>query len=965
MKPFLESIASIYLEKHKSELKEYCFIFPNRRSGVFFKKYLTDLSPEYLILPEITTISDFITGLAQITIPSNLELIMSLYEEYQELLNNEGVEPDDFDKFLFWGNMILSDFNDVDRYLADAEKIFLNVKDYKEISSNFLTEDQIKILSILGYKNTIKANNDESFWNNCSEIKKSFINIWEILFPLYIKFNERLTNEGKAYSGRAYKLALQNLKLSKPDTLIHKKYIFIGFNMLSESEKLIFQYFKENSIGDFYWDSKNIFFRNESNKGAKFISKYVELFPSDYNIESDENCRPNINILSAPSNALQAKCASEIINELISKNKVSSINTAIVIPDEELFIPTLSSVINKQVPTNITYGFPLKFASNSSLVSSLTSLQNRAKKEIDDWTFFHEDVKNVLSHPYLKSYEPKGIKSFLNLITEQKRYRIPYREIRESLQSISLLFEPLIDLEDRSIIFDYLHNIIKFSEDLISGNKFELELLNSYKKTLTDLSRLTDKYQFKIKGNTYLYLVENILSSQTIQFEGEPLKGIQIMGVLETRCLDFENLIILSMNEKVFPKKHFQKSFIPNNLRKAYHLSTIDHQESIFSYYFYRLISKSKNVNLIYDSRTQGVSSGEPSRYIYQIKYLYNNDVNLSFGSYNFNLKSPTISGISITKDADILNKLQAFKNKDSNKYLSASSIYKYIKCPLSFYLSKIENIHIDEEPSNFIEANTFGQIIHDTLKGIYTSDTILSQIEIDKIITYYINQHYLKRKEENRNEDLDGEAILIADVIKYYIDNILIYDGYKVNGKFVKNKSELPFEIIQCEKEEKDFWNLNKENEIDNDLTINFKQFIDRVDRLKDNGRIRIIDYKTGDEIIKLNSISSIFDKHEEKSLKGVFQLFIYSNFYSYLNKIQQPIEPLIYKIRNIKNQKEKFSIKIGKTEIEDFNEFNEEFMQGLRNVITEIFNPEIPFSQTEIKKNCEFCEFKMICQR
>lgn len=960
MTPFLKEIALNFLKNDLYELKDYCFIFPNRRSGTFFRKYLIENSEEKaFLLPHITTISDFVSEVAELTEASRLELIIYLYDEYKKKCEERNIEVSDFDKFVFWGDIIINDFNDIDKYMADPNRVFANVKDIKEINANYLTEEQKEVLKLFGFK--VKEGETEDFWSHCSETEQKFVSLWEILNPLYHSLSERLIREEKSYSGKLYRLAAEKLRITGADDLKYKKYIFVGFNVLSESEKRIFGALKNKGIGDYYWDLNSPYFDN-SNKGALFLRKYEQEFKSKYIVDRNSTNIPNVEVISVPSNIGQVQYLPSIIDALIEKgetDKKNAINTAIVLPDEELFLPTLSSIMSTVEKVNITMGFPMKFSSIAMLISSLSILHNRAQKESEGYTFFHEEVKNILLHPFVKAIDPKGIKNILKDIINKKLFRIQSSEF-SNYPKLASIFSPLEDLNDRNCIYKYFLNVIKIVETVLDkDNNIEQGFILQYKNSLNQIMTTLEAHNVELRGKTFFFLIERMLASATISFEGEPLLGLQIMGILETRNLDFDNVILLSMNERIFPKKNFIKSFIPNSLRRVYELSTLEHQESIYTYYFYRLISRANNAFLLYDSRTQGVSSGEPSRYIYQLQYLYNKK-NIRLKSLSYDIVAPNEIEIKVPKDANIMEHLQKFKEDGSGEYLSASVINKYINCPLSFYFEKIEKIKLEDELTEFIDSATFGTIVHDTMRDIYITpgvydtnslDSKKIRLTIDNAITKYINKYYLKKGDEALKTPVSGEALLISNIVKYYIEAILEYDTYYAqNGKL---------EILQCEKEEKKYWP---------ELGINFKQFIDRIDQVTDTDGVttmRIIDYKTGDEKTKIKNLEELFDNKVKSRAKGILQLLIYCNFHCFCEGKEKPIKPLIYKIRDIKNAKEQFNLKIDDLIIENYQDYNEQFMEFLKQKINELFDPSIPFTQTDDPNNCNFCNFKMICQR
>lgn len=975
MIPFLKHIAHTFCENVDNEtLENYCFVFPNRRSGSFFKKYIIEEYNDAVIIPQITTITDFINDITNSIEASRIELLFTLYQEYSKSL----IEPVDFDQFIFWGDMIINDFNDVDKYLADAQQLFINVKEIKEINSNYLTEEQIAVLKEFFGDFDVPESYIDTFWghSHCSNgdddnsfIKQRFLKLWEILYPLYTDFRKSLSDRGLSYSGMTYRNAVDKIKGLSKSEFEYSKYIFIGFNVLSTSEYQIFKELNNKGIADFYWDFNSPAFRDEYNKASRFVKIYKKVFKSHYDIGEDEIALfPTIEVVALPSNIGQTKYATEILNNLVESGDIyntdNAINTAIVLPDEDLFIPMLSSISGNIANVNITMGLPMKHTSIVSLMNAIALMHSRARKEKDDFCYFHEDVVSVLSHPYIKAITYHVAKDIQKYINSKKAFYISSAYLVS--KTGNCIFAQVQDLNQKDEVIAYVRNILSLIEQLIierDVDSIDLGLLNKYITTLNQLSNAISSYDIQMKENTFFFLLERILSSTTISFEGEPLKGLQIMGVLETRSLDFENVILLSMNERVFPRKHFARTFIPNNLRKGFGLATTEYQESIYAYYFYRLLSRAKKVFLLYDSRTQGMTSGEPSRYIYQLRHLYKDRINIIFKSGTFKISPPADNVIEILKSEEVMQKLNRYRDVNSNKYLSASSINSYIDCPLKFYFEKIEEIRVEEEIAEFIDSSTFGTIVHEVLRDLYTSVTpnddgkrlinenTIKNFDVQKSITRIVNKEYLK-KGNNCLDTLVGENLLIGDLTKYYVDAILQYD---------KNLGDFVFE--QGETKEMYHWQVSE------NVSINFKQYIDRVDTVYDKSTNqswrRIVDYKSGADETSFLTLDKLFDSTTTaKRNSAILQLMLYCNVYSKVNNYTQPIQPVIYNFKKIKSL-DKFVIKYNRAELKDYHEINAEFMIRLGAVIEEMFDKQIPFKQTCNANICKFCDFTDFCRR
>ncbi|MEG1539504.1 MAG: PD-(D/E)XK nuclease family protein [Muribaculaceae bacterium] len=976
MIPFLRHIAHTFCKEVDSiELEEYCFVFPNRRGGSFLKKYFLEECKSSQILPYITTITDLMSSITDTVEASRIELLFTLYQEYSASVS----EAVDFDQFIFWGDMVLNDFNDVDKYLADAKQLFTNVKDIKEINSNYLTEEQIAVLKEFFRDFETPDSYIDTFWGhsnsdshdgdiNNSFIKQRFFKLWEILYPLYRTFRKTLLNKGLSYSGMTYRNAVDTIQKLAKDDFEYKKYVFVGFNALSTSEYQIFKLLNDKGIADFYWDFNSPSFNDKFNKASRFVKTYKDTFKSKYDIgEADITTFPQIEVIALPSNVGQTKHAAEIVDRLVESGDIkdveNAIDTAIVLPDEELFLPMLSSLSRNINNINITMGLPMKHTAIVTLMSAISLMHSRARKVKDEYLYFHEDVSSVLSSPYIKAISAvyaKEVKEYINL---KKVFYVPSSFLSNKSNEYSCVFAPVTDLNQKGEVISYVRNLLALIEKLIierDEKSIELGFIAQYYSTLNQLSNSIESFDISMKENTFFFLLERLLSTTTISFEGEPLNGLQIMGVLETRSLDFDNVILLSMNERIFPRKHFSHTFIPNNLRKGFGLATTDYQDSIYAYYFYRLLSRAKKVFLLYDSRTQAMSSGEPSRYIYQLKHLYKDRIDIIFKNGKFDINTSHDGDIEVIKSENVMQKLNRYRDADSGKYLSASAINSYIDCPLKFYLDKVEGIRVEDEISEFIDSKTFGTIIHEVMRELYMSvpankegrrtitvDTFRN-FNIQNSITRTVNKEYLK-KGNNCNDTLTGENILIGDIIKYYVDAILQYD---------KNICNFTFE--QGEEKETLYWKIT------DDISINFVQYIDRVDTVDDgliNTLRRIVDYKSGNDSSGFTSVNQLFENISERR-SAILQLMLYCNVYSIIHNFDAPIQPLLYNFKAIKNQNE-FYIKYGKNKLIDYHEINDEFMAFFSQIIKEMFDVNVPFRQTCNPKICDYCNFTDFCRR
>ena len=966
--PFLRLVAKAFIENDLDNLRNYCFIFPNRRSGVFFTKELEELSMgKITILPEVTSIAQFVSDITDSVEITKIESLLLLYREYCKIM---GDNADTFDKFSYWGDTILNDFNDTDKYLVDPHQLFRNIKDLKEIQANYLNKEQLEaIKKYFGETPVHQYANSEKLWKDTGNSKK-FATLWDILFELYTRFNAAIDEMGVSYSGKIYKEAVTKIRNMGIEDFKYQKYVFVGFNVLSTSEYYIFKLLKQKGLADFYWDYNSPTFKNTQNKATRFVGRNIKLFKPQLDLHEQEiTTYPNLRAIGIPSNIGQTKYTKVILDELIKSheipNKDNATNTAIVLPEEFLLIPLLDSINPEISGVNITMGYPLRYTDIASLISNIAKMHKNARKEGDEFCYFHENIRELLAHPLMKLTASEESAKLLAHITQYNLFYVEQSIVNEYAPTLKYIFDPVVKTNNTTELFKYLNRIISFTEScfidnkLVPENSIEMGFISAYINQLNILASIILKYDIPMNDNTFFYLVDRMVASANVAFEGEPLKGLQIMGILETRCLDFDNVIILSMNERIFPRKHYSRSFIPHILRKANGMATVEFQECMYAYYFYRLISRAKNVTMLFDSRAQAIGSGEPSRFIYQLQVLFpQSGINLNH--IGFNIYAPRATKIEIHKNERIMQILNQYRTEGSGKYLSASAINHYINCPLAFYFEKVEKLNAPDEMMEFMDAGTLGTVVHTVLQeiylqygkntheGTYVDDAVIDRILVNDEalqakINETINRIYLHKPDCPL--PLTGETVIIATGILMLVKRLL---------GFEKGQS---FTILQTEKEETYHWH------IDDEVCVNIKQFIDRVDRIDDcvNSCIRIIDYKTGNDNTTTSSVSMMFNGKSQSRAKAMLQLMLYCNVYAAIHNPNVPLKPIIYKIRKITDS----NFRVNRKTVENYAEINEEYMQLLKQVIKDIFDPSVPFKQTENENNCLYCKFTDFCRK
>jgi RecB family exonuclease len=982
---FLQQLANAYIKNEVADLANFCFVFPNKRSAIFFKNYLknrlieTKNDNDTVFLPSLTTISSFINQFVDTIEASRTELLFTLYNTYIEITHEKSYE---FDNFRYWGEMLLNDFNDIDRYLINAHDLYKNIVDFKDIKSNHLTKNQVKTINHYFGKGEPVTYNDDKLWasstgSNNPETK--YLNNCRILEKLYNEFRKRLTSKGYHYSGMAYRRVAENIKDFE---LSHTRYIFVGFNVLSKSEKAIFSYLRDHNLADFYWDfCSPSFFRKEvpssmkqikredintNNKATLFMKDNIFNYPSKYDIPIQNDSQPEIEVISVASSSGQTKIVNSIIKDFINNNDIhnctDALNTAIVLPDESLFIPTLHCIPSEISAINVTMGLPMKYTSISTLMSAIFKLHKNIKIIRSRAFFYYEYMLDILSHPYIQAILPEQSNMLRKDIMSHNKFNIDIEELvnDSKYNQFNIIFD--LAKEDNNVYL-FVKNILDWIKNAFESNNFDassdkdiqLLYINNYIEELQTIHSLCSSYKIDMKQSTFFNLIESIINTKSIPLEGKPLKGLQIMGVLETRALDFENLVVLSMNERIYPRKSYTKTYIPNRLRSALDMATVNDQESIYAYYFYRMISRAKKVKLLYDSRIGGTNNGEMSRYIYQLKYIY--PQNVKFTAINYVQSRNKSREISIQKDkAELQQFLQG-----GTRTISASSLKTYKKCPLLFYFQVVKGLTEDDQMQDYVDAITFGNIVHRVVEQFYKEKAkgiSLTEIKLDELkrnprlkilIKEAINSLYYRQPENKCQSELTGEAKIIGEVVEMIIKKMI--DCEKQNS---------PFEFIDAEHKVN-----NIEWPITDEITIRFKMIIDRIDQFYDGNQTKIyrfIDYKTGNDSVKFSSVDSLFNSSD---YDAIFQLLLYCEAFAYHNKTQIDIQPYIYKLRTLYTTGLS-PIFYGSKPLLNYKDVHDEFWNNFKELIAELFNYSKPYSQApEGSDCCNYCQFNTMCGR
>lgn len=1005
---FLDSIAKAYLNNF-DELESFCFVFPNKRAGTFFLKSLNECAgSKTLLAPEILSVSEFMERLSGVTAASKIDLVFRLFNIYRETYlkktDDKMIELLQFDKFRHWGEIVLKDFSEVDQYLVDASEIFQNVGDYHEIATDFLTEEQREIISkYFGYQPS--ASEPNRFWKNFRksgksyEVKDRFATLWGNLVPLYKKLTESLDSAGLATEGGVYRKAKEKVAsmIENGESPEWKKIVFVGFNALSTAEAATFELLRKMSRDtfgslesqvDFYWDATGPVAASDKSDAYFFLRCNMRNLPSPgwakkYLDESRNESMPGImKSISSPSNSAQAKIAGMEISR-IPDDEIEK--TAVVLPDESLLLPLLHSLPELK-DVNLTMGFPLKQTSTATFMYHLRKIFVRAKNVGGKVMFFRDDLLPFISHPFIhlltgsaKANEQK------TRLTQYRFSRIPFETLETMAPESSTVLNLDISITDSSLIINYIVSLLDRVAEVMDGNlpstiKRSIDKANIqvYREALMTLKAASEEHGVSLGLAGVFYMIDKLISSEKVIFEGKPLKGLQVMGLLETRAIDFENLIILSLNDRVLPRKSRRSTFIPEALRRGYGLPSSNYQERLFAYYFYRMLSRAESVTMIHDGRSgEGMRSGGKSRYLLQLEYLYARGLMKEI-HYRFKLNQNSPSPKAIVKTDSVMDEIRKFSIEGSNANFSASALKKYGVCQVKFYYESIAKIKTDPEPSNYIDPITQGNIVHDTMLYLYlphpglrykflkdriviTEDFIDNLLNSPGKITAALKKAVLKnfyKTDVDSESLLEGTSELVLPHLEEQIKGILKYD-----------RSLTPFEFAGGEITGLYRWMYEPGK------FVNMKYAIDRLDRvnLGSSPKWRIVDYKTGGADVEAADFEDIFSG--KKEAKNIFQLLLYANLLNRHilhpdNDESEDVRVSIYQVDNIVSKGENIpklpvNGEKNKSVLSDHMAVNDRFVEYLNSIISEIFNKDIPFAPTSDPDHCEYCSLKQLCGR
>lgn len=957
METFLKQVAHDLYNKTEGNFTKVAIVFPNKRASLFFNEYLAQESDRPIWSPTYVSISELFRQSSDLSIADPIKLVCDLYKVFQKATGSK----ETLDDFYFWGEMLIADFDDADKNMADTHALFSNLKDLNELMDNydFLEEGQKEALSQFFHNFSI---------NQVTELKQRFISMWNVLGDIYTEYKALLESQSIAYEGMLYRQVIEQLDV---EALPYNKYIFVGFNVLNKVEHTLFKKLNEAGKAMFYWDYDTFYLNKTPHEAGEFIRRNLRDFPSELPASFFDNLNQpkEVTFIESPTENGQVRYLPQWIREnLTSQEK----ETAVVLCNEALLQPVLHALPDNVKHINITMGFPLSQTPAYSFVNALMELHTSGYNP-NNGRYLFAEVISVLKHPYTRQLSPEAEKLEQNLTRDNRFYPLPSELKQDNV--LELLFTPRRNnLDLCSMLSEALKEVAVIYQQQAASHSDAFDQLyrESLFKTYTLVNRfhtLIESKELNVQAGTFQRLLTRVMSSSSIPFHGEPAIGMQVMGVLETRNLDFRHLIMLSVNEGQLPKAGGDSSFIPYNLRKAFGMTTIDHKIAVYAYYFYRLMQRAEKVTLVYNTATDGINRGELSRFMLQFLIEWGYPV---LRKQLEAAQSPQSSApIIIEKTPDVMERMKSvFDIRNNPKALiSPSALNCYLDCPLKFYYKYVALLSAPDEVTADIDSAKFGSIFHYAAEHIYKDLTahgkLISKENLETLLkdevrlqTYVDNgfKELFFNLPQNEQPEYNGIQLINSAVIVKYIQQLLRNDLRYAPFTFVGSEQRI-------------FENIEIYTPTGN-IQSRIGGIIDRIDSKGES--LRIVDYKTGGDADTPANVQSLFIPDKKRS-NYVFQTFLYASIVC--KKLREKndsrlVAPALLYIHRAASENYSPVIQMGeprkpKEPVDNFAQYEGDFRENLKTLLEDIFNPDISFTQTEIEDKCAYCDFKALCKK
>lgn len=957
METFLKQVAHDLYNKTEGNFTKVAIVFPNKRASLFFNEYLAQESDRPIWSPTYVSISELFRQSSDLSIADPIKLVCDLYKVFQKATGSN----ETLDDFYFWGEMLIADFDDADKNMADTHALFSNLKDLNELMDNydFLEEGQKEALSQFFHNFSI---------NQVTELKQRFISMWNVLGDIYAEYKALLESQSIAYEGMLYRQVIEQLDV---EALPYNKYIFVGFNVLNKVEHTLFKKLNEAGKAMFYWDYDTFYLNKTPHEAGEFIRRNLRDFPSELPASFFDNLNQpkEVTFIESPTENGQVRYLPQWIREnLTSQEK----ETAVVLCNEALLQPVLHALPDNVKHINITMGFPLSQTPAYSFVNALMELHTSGYNP-NNGRYLFAEVISVLKHPYTRQLSPEAEKLEQTLTRDNRFYPLPSELKQDNV--LELLFTPRRNnLDLCSMLSEALKEVAVIYQQQAASHSDAFDQLyrESLFKTYTLVNRfhtLIESKELNVQAGTFQRLLTRVMSSSSIPFHGEPAIGMQVMGVLETRNLDFRHLIMLSVNEGQLPKAGGDSSFIPYNLRKAFGMTTIDHKIAVYAYYFYRLMQRAEKVTLVYNTATDGINRGELSRFMLQFLIEWGYPV---LRKQLEAAQSPQSSApIIIEKTPDVMERMKSvFDIRNNPKALiSPSALNCYLDCPLKFYYKYVALLSAPDEVTADIDSAKFGSIFHYAAEHIYKDLTahgkLISKENLETLLkdevrlqTYVDNgfKELFFNLPPNEQPEYNGIQLINSAVIVKYIQQLLRNDLRYAPFTFVGSEQRIFENIEICTST--------------GDIQSRIGGIIDRIDSKGES--LRIVDYKTGGDADTPANVQSLFIPDKKRS-NYVFQTFLYASIVC--KKLREKndsrlVAPALLYIHRAASENYSPVIQMGeprkpKEPVDNFAQHEGDFRENLKTLLEDIFNPDISFTQTEIEDKCAYCDFRALCKK
>lgn len=974
MNTFLQHIAQDLVSRFQNQLQQVVMVFPNKRASLFMNEFLAQACERPVWAPKYVSISELFHEFSDIAVPDKIQLVCELYPIYLKLRHQTEQELP-LDSFYSWGEMLLADFDDTDKNMVPAHKLFLNLKELKDMdTTEFLSEEQKEALGEFF----------DSFKFQDTDIQQEFIRVWDVLEQLYMEYREHLLSKNTLYEGALFRKIVEELKA---EDLTAPCYVFVGFNVLNKVEETLFRKVKDAGKALFYWDYDTYYTASEWGvmEAGHFLKRNIDLFGNNLPADCFRSMEKpkDVEIIAAATENAQVSHITPWLKENLTEKESE---TAVVLCNESLLEPVLHVLPEDVKSLNITMGFPLASTPIYSFIKTLCELHLDGFSS-EKSCYRYEQVRNVLMHPYAHLVSALA-GNLMKEITVNSIFLPSALDLGKD-EDLSRLFPAQPLNKDISAFLSYLTQQVELiakrlnREENENSSTFTPLYREAFFTAYTLLNRLNSLVEQKILNvhtKTLTRFIDQLMASASIPFHGEPVIGLQVMGVLETRCLDFKHLMLLSLNEGMLPKNESNSSFIPYNLRKAFGMTLIEQKIAVYAYYFYRLIQRAEKITFVYNNNTEGLQKGEMSRFLLQ--YLIEHPANHKVRNITLTTNQRPLSSTAITiEKTDEMMKKLIWHYQRQDKFLSPSAFNTYLDCPLKFYFKYVAHVNVPDDVTTEINNAVFGNIFHHCAERIYCELTnnrrqglivesmldglLKDEVKLRQIVDDAMKEDVFHIDRQEPLPTLNGIQTIIQQVMLRYVKQLLKRD-----------MKLAPFTIMGLEKEIRDKFVFQFQGQ---DTWIQTGGNIDRTDVYMDPDLnrevLRIIDYKTSGSPQSAGTLEELFEK-EDKRPYHALQAFYYAMQVPRckgLNPRNHPVSPALFYIQKAAGEDYRPAIEIKKEDkprspketIMDFEgQIGEAYRSLVKKHLEDLFNTGKPFCQSNAS-HCEYCDYNSICRR